>query len=350
MIAITRTTNCDQLHSYYHKLDDCARRRSIASVKDGFAQVPIRPKNSYRNVVVVGLIGMLLVSLFLVGRIRSFSSRAPLVGIVGGLGPSANVYLLQQILETDYKRCSSHNSNSNATSTALGFSSDACHTPHILYSNPQIPNNNLAALGAGPPSIASLIDSCRALDRAGATTVVFACTAAYTWQDEVARKCGIPVFDLLEETVQHVANDHHETIGLLDVDGTLRVGRFQAAFEKHGIEVILPNAAEQAALMEAVSSWKRGAISNPQERMTAMRTTVKEISQQLKQRDKTVTAIVYGCTDIAAAMGTADKVLVEDDSNDDNDLSVYNTLQILANAIVQITNRLELNQNDSKQQ
>jgi len=210
MIAITPTTNCDQLHSYYHKLGDCASgsTRSIASVKDGFAHVPIRPKNSIRIVVVVGFIGMLVVSLFLLGQILSFSNRAPLVGIVGGLGPSANVYLLQQILETDYKRCNNNRNNSNTTSTALGFFADACHTPHILYSNPQIPNNNLAALGPGPPSITSLIDSCRALDRAGATTAVFACTAAYTWQDEIARKCGIPVFDLRSARCQRPSRNY----------------------------------------------------------------------------------------------------------------------------------------------
>jgi len=266
-----------------------------------------------------------------------------LVGVVGGIGPSADVRLQQLILDMDNKRCSKRITQAGAADDEAddnhleqaGFLADECHTPYLLYSNPKIPNNNLAALGTGPPSVDALVDSARVLRRAGANAIAFCCTAAYTWRDEISKAMGgsVPVLDLLDLTAATVAsNDQHATgttkeiIGLLEVDGTLQVGRFEAAFHEHGIDVVLPNPKEQNEIMEAVSSLKAG--EDPQEAVEK----ITQVSTQLVLREN-ATAIVFGCTDIAAAMGGAIS-----DRSVFADIPVYDTLQVLADEIVRLSN------------
>ena len=170
--------------------------------------------------------------------------RPPLVGIIGGIGPLADVRLARLIVDLDNKRCvnstqlPAHDSKNDPSTTPLhssGFTADACHTPYLLYSNPTyIPNNNLANLGLGPSSVDALVDSAKKLTAAGANMIGMACTAAHTWRDEVEQRLnsaveeteGVKVLDLLDLTATAVADDGHSTVGLVEVDGTIRGGNF----------------------------------------------------------------------------------------------------------------------------
>jgi aspartate racemase len=232
-----------------------------------------------------------------------------LVGVVGGIGPAASLRLQQLIFERDRRRCRSS-----------GFLADASYTPFILYNNPQIPNNNLAALGIGPPSVDALVDSAVALRNGGADTVAFACTTAYTWQHEVADRAGVPVMKLLERVAQKVLLNGHRRVGLLDVDGTLAAGVFQETLERHGMEVVLPRRAEQKAIMEAVTDLKSGVNAND-----GPLSVLDKITDQLIERDG-ISGIVLGCTEIATAMGSVD--------HSNSSVQYFDTLGVLAEEIV----------------
>ena len=131
------------------------------------------------------------------------TNSSVLVGVVGGMGPRTHAHLVQLIFQLDENHCRQHRMNDTLQATFA--SADACHTPFLLYSNPQTPNNNLAVLGHEQSSKHALQESCRALKGAGATVVAFACTAAHTWLDEL--DCGVPVLDLVSLTGQQVARD-----------------------------------------------------------------------------------------------------------------------------------------------
>ena len=250
-----------------------------------------------------------------------------LVGVVGGIGPTASLRLQQLVLEKDMVRCSRRDEKLSDN----GFLLDACHTPLLMYTNPQIPNNNRAVLGTGSPSVDALVDSAVALRNAGTNVVAFCCTAAYTWMDQVSLRANVPVLDLIDLTarrVMDVAKTHR--VGLIEVDGTIAAGTFQAAFDRYGVEVILPQPFEQLTVMKAVADLKAGvkATDGPL-------TNVLEVVQQLVHRDD-VYAFVLGCTEIAAALGQQQvdgdgKALVL------QDVTFIDTLDVLAEEIIRVT-------------
>ena len=266
--------------------------------------------------------------------------RPSFVGIIGGIGPLADVRLAQLIVDLDNKRCL----NSTATYDSgedlskppnSGFIADECHTPYLLYSNPRyIPNNNLANLGLGPSSVDALINSAKLLTSAGANVIGIACTAAHTWRDEVEQRMNsmvandgggrIKVLDLLEMTAAAVAEDGHSTVGLVEVDGTIESGLFEEAMRRHGIEPIFPDTDNQIKIMEIVSKIKQG-----QEGINLLRRSMDQVVENLALKNKNITAVVFGCTDIAAIMGGYHVESIQ----------IYDTLQVLAEEIIRISNQ-----------
>ena len=276
-----------------------------------------------------------------------------LVGIIGGIGPLADVRLAQLIVELDNKRClassassATHGSKDRPYPIVSGFTSDACHTPYLLYSNPRyIPNNNLSNLGLGPSSVDALVDSAHVLAAAGANVIGMACTAAHTWREEVERRLNsgsamvanngeeseIDVLDLLELTAAAVSKDGHSLAGLVEVDGTRFAGLFEGAMRRHGIEPILPDADDQMKIMEIVSSIKQGGGD-----IEALRHGINEVVENLARKNNEITAVVFGCTDVAAIMGGHEKRNEKEKA--DQHMQFYDTLQVLAEEIIRISN------------
>lgn len=240
-----------------------------------------------------------------------------LVGVIGGIGPAADLRFQELVLEKDRRRRKEKQFCFGETS---GFLADADYSPYLLYHNPQIPNNNLAVLNQGPTSLYALVDSARALRSAGVTEVAFCCTTAYHWKDAVEECADIPVLDLLDEVALQAMHRGYTRVGLLDVDGTIRSGVFQQALERRGIEVVFPDKNDQQEIMKAVAALKSdGFIDN---------TMPVEQLQQVARRlvaNNNLPAIILGCTEIAMAL---------DKSAKDWDVDVIDSLDVLAEYIV----------------
>lgn len=99
--------------------------------------------------------------------------RTVLVGVIGGLGPAATIRLYQLVVAKLQQR--HHDTNS--------ICCDADHIPLLIYNNPQIPNNNAAVTGTGPPSLPALVYTAQALARAGATHIAMPCNTAHVFAD-----------------------------------------------------------------------------------------------------------------------------------------------------------------------
>jgi len=270
---------------------------------------------------------------------------SPLVGIIGGIGPLADVRLAELIVDLDNERCSASKSSKGS-----GFTSDACHTSYLLYSNPRhIPNNNLASLGLGPPSVDALVDSAKVLTKAGANVIATACTAAHSWRDEVEERVNtslegneIEVMNVLELTAEAVGRDGHTAVGLVEVDGTIKAGLFEEAMKQHGIEPILPDASDQLQIMETVADVKRGGVATEE-----LRKRLYGVVRNMVDTDESVTAIVFGCTDIAAIMGGHVGGIDDEQMSGRRPIEYYDTLQVLAEEVVRISNAGVTTQDES---
>uniref|UniRef100_A0A7S4QP64 Aspartate racemase n=2 Tax=Ditylum brightwellii TaxID=49249 RepID=A0A7S4QP64_9STRA len=218
-----------------------------------------------------------------------------LVGVVGGIGPAASVRLQQLVVSKDSRRC-----QKKGFTRENGFLADSYHTPLLVFNNPQIPNNNRGALGLGPLPVDALTDTTLALSKAGAGAVAFACTTAYNWKDDVSRRSGVDIIDLLELVAQKVASDGLEQVGLLDVDGTHLSGRFRDCLERNGVKVVLPKENEQKTVMGVVADVKMGV--NPAD--GPVDDLIKVVDQLIERHS--IPGVILGCTEIAIALGSAE--------------------------------------------
>ena len=245
-----------------------------------------------------------------------------LVGIVGGIGPAASIRLQQLVLERDqHQYIQQHDGNINPQPS--GFLVDSLHTPYILYNNPRIPNCNLGALGLGPSPVPALIETCLALERAGATELVFCCTTAYSWLEQVQQSVkSIPIVNLLDIIASEVEHQGHTCVGLLDVDGTLAAGRFQAVLQNnHNLHAVLPTKKEQRIIMKAVSTLKSG-----NDLSWRLVKKLLRIVDHLQRRG--ATAVILGCTEISTALAPllATNIL-RDNHSSQHDLEINGTLE-----------------------
>lgn len=163
-------------------------------------------------------------------------SKPLTVGIIGGIGPEAANRLAQLIVEL-----------ANA-------SSDREHIPVICFNNPNIPSRVDSISGKGENCLPALVETARALVRAGANFLLMPCNCAHYYLRALRDEISVPVLDMIQETVDHVVECYPgaKSIGLLGSTPTLETGLYTRPFSDWGIEGLKPNEVEQQLVMAAI--------------------------------------------------------------------------------------------------
>jgi aspartate racemase len=163
-------------------------------------------------------------------------SKPLTVGIIGGIGPEAANRLSQLIVEL-----------SNA-------SSDREHIPVICFNNPNIPSRVDSISGKGENCLPALVETARALVRAGANFLLMPCNCAHFYLRALREEISVPVLDMIHETVDQIVEDFPgaKSVGLLASSPTLETGLYSRPFSKWGIEGLAPNEIEQQLVMSAI--------------------------------------------------------------------------------------------------
>jgi aspartate racemase len=220
-----------------------------------------------------------------------------MIGILGGMGPEATIYIFRLIVEL------------------TKVEKDQDHIPIIIFNNPKIPDRTAAIVRGGPSPLPYLIDSAVFLEKAGADFILMPCVTAHYFYKEIVKHITIPFLHLLEESVWYVKRelDHVRRIGLLATDGTVQSGLFQEFFNKNGIEIVVPKKDGQNLLMKALYQ-KEGVKAGYKEFPKEM---ILQVLQQLI-RDK-VEGVIAGCTEIPLVIHQSDM-----------DIPLINPLKIIA--------------------
>ena len=163
------------------------------------------------------------------------------IGILGGMGPEATLDLFTKIVK------------------GTKVTKDQDHLRILIDNNPKIPDRTLAIQGKGPNPLPLLIESGKALEKAGADFIIIPCVTAHHFYPGLQKKLNIPILHLVEETMKHISarlKGVHK-IGLIATTGTVHTGLFQKAFSKSRIELILPSPQVQKnRVMEAIYGKK----------------------------------------------------------------------------------------------
>lgn len=200
------------------------------------------------------------------------------IGILGGMGPLATADLFQKIV------------------TLTDASRDSEHIRVYIDSNPSIPDRTAAILDRGPDPLPAMEDSLRKLEACGADCIVMPCNTAHYFLPRLQGLTGVPFLSMLDAAAAACrARFPGRTAAVLATRGTLAAGLYQAALEREGIPFLVPEEAEQAALMEVIyGGVKAGA---PAERY---RGALLSVLDALSSRG--ADCFILGCTELPLAL------------------------------------------------
>lgn len=159
---------------------------------------------------------------------KPFGSGAVL-GVIGGMGPLATVQFMQLVIDmTDAK-------------------ADQEHVDMLVANHATMPDRTGYIMGRVPDSPSGILCAdARALERAGCSALAIPCnTAHYFWAD-VSAAVGIPVLNIVRESVGAAVRDGAQTVGILCTEGCRAAGVYEGACNEQGIGFLYPDDAAQA--------------------------------------------------------------------------------------------------------
>jgi aspartate racemase len=201
-----------------------------------------------------------------------------IIGILGGMGPEATVYLFDLIVKLTKAQ------------------KDQEHIPIIIYNNPKVPHRTDAILKNSNSPLPFLIEGSKILEKSGADFIIMPCVTAHYFYDEMIKHINVPFIHLIEETYYYVKKEFPDLkkLGLLATNGTIKSGLFQKYFEKGDFKIILPDEEDQKKVMKAIycpkgikAGFKKGL---PKDLLV-------EVANNLINK-KNTQAIIAGCTEI----------------------------------------------------
>lgn len=117
----------------------------------------------------------------------STSTKAEIIGILGGMGPAATADFYAKLV------------------AITPGSSDQDHLRTVIWSDPTIPDRTEALLGGGPDPTPWLLDGSRVLREAGATVIAIPCNTAHAFVPRIADRVGLPIVHMIGEVARHLS-------------------------------------------------------------------------------------------------------------------------------------------------
>ena len=207
------------------------------------------------------------------------------IGILGGMGPEATVYMFNLLIKkTEVKK-------------------DQDHIRVVILSDPGVPPRTEAVLGDGPSPVPYLVKGVKTLKRAGADFIIMPCVTAHYFIPEVIELVDFKLVSLVEESVKWAKHNVAglKKAGIVASIGTLKSRLFHDAFGKAGIELIAPEEKAQEQVMEAIfgEAGIKAGYTEGRPREMILRCARKLIERGAE-------AVIAGCTEVPLVLKDAD--------------------------------------------
>jgi aspartate racemase len=197
-----------------------------------------------------------------------------IIGILGGMGPEATADFFQEIIRL------------------TPAEKDQDHIPVLIYSDPRVPERTRAILHGGEDPTPYLIKGAVTLEHAGAGILAIPCNTAHYFLSRLTPHVHIPVLDMIEETLRRTRAQIGKVraVGLLATVGTIQSGIYREVFGRHGVEVLVPEAADQERIQQAIFLIKAASYNS------ARQGVFEGIGSALMAAG--AQAVILGCTEI----------------------------------------------------
>ena len=160
------------------------------------------------------------------------------LGVLGGMGPLATQLFYKMVIEKTDANC------------------DQEHLNMIILSHATMPDRTKEILaGRSEELLELLLRDAEMLESNGAGVIAIPCNTSHVLIERLQQGVGIPIINMVEETVKHIVNTFQEKdlqIGILATDGTINMGLYQKTLEKAGITPVIPSPESQKLVMKII--------------------------------------------------------------------------------------------------
>lgn len=196
-----------------------------------------------------------------------------LLGIIGGLGPSATAYFMDLV--------------TNMTDA----NSDQEHLEMIVYSTPSIPDRTNYILGNSKQSpLPELISTGRKLSEQGAKLLAIPCVTAHYFYESISACVDVPIINMVQETVRHLKNAGITEAGIMATSGTIATEILSGELKRQNIAPIIPSHDRQQDIMSIIYQNIKAGKPVEMDRFS-------RVEDELRLKGAQVT--ILGCTELS---------------------------------------------------
>lgn len=171
-----------------------------------------------------------------------------ILGIIGGMGPAATIQFYKNITDkTPAKK-------------------DQDHIRMIILNHVSIPDRTEAILnGNGEEVHKVLLDDAKYLEQGGASAIAIPCNTSHYFVEDLEKEINIPIIHMINETAKQAKKTFVAgRVGILATDGTIKMGLYQDALKKQGLEPYIPSEESQKSVMNIIykdiKAGKKGSV------------------------------------------------------------------------------------------
>ena len=196
------------------------------------------------------------------------------LGVLGGMGPLASAqFMLRLTLLTPAER-------------------DQDHIPAVLWSDPRVPDRNLARLGTGEDPLPTLLRGIRGLEAAGCGAIAIPCNTAHGWIDGMRAATRLPILHIVDAAGDALRGKGigPGPVGVMGTAATLAMRLYQDRLGALGWSCLVPTELEMAQLVSpAIARVKSNQVAAAYADLTQAASLLAARGAQ---------AVVLGCTEI----------------------------------------------------
>jgi aspartate racemase len=209
------------------------------------------------------------------------SKKAPILGVLGGMGPATTAKLYLQLVRE---------------LTVDGNRPRVCIWNVAV--NETAERDFIEHGGSRAHFKEKLQEGARALEHAGCDLIIIPCNTAHLLHAEVQAVVAIPVLNMISHTAQEVSRRHWKSVLLLATSATVSTQLYQQALVHLGINVTVPSPPDQIRLDQIILKLIKGEASKRAKRM------LQKVIMHAKSRN-----VILGCTDLQMCLSENDSTL-----------------------------------------
>ena len=177
-----------------------------------------------------------------------WGKESKILGVVGGMGPLATQLFYRMLIDMTDAEC------------------DQDHLDMIILNHASMPDRTDAIKSGRIEELyEALLRDVKKLEQNGAAAIAIPCNTSHMVLDRLQAKAGIPIINMIRETVRSIKEDRKEVrkVGILATDGTVASGLYQKACTEAGMQPVLPSKTGQKLVMKIIYDGIKG--GNPRD-------------------------------------------------------------------------------------